>query len=457
MATRLDRLMQVSRKPSNQRVCADSTVSVSDVQRCLTGHLRDKSTTDLWSCIVPGPDGPRTWSFRSRADGRWMARFSALAFDLVSDVCRNSKILSRVLIPAVQACMLSGVVTNNSGQDEAKFAASVDVTIRILLSWYRQMKVCNKKRDVVFKRLSQAEKTKVTMVMDKIELNDDEVDEAAQESGGSESEVDLTFSVSLDSLCSPISTKNKAEDDTCKKKKKTSLEIFETDESAALHQTFDNVLNSPSTDPPSGAAPSGSAPCGSDPAGSAPEGAAGAAEAVPLSNLDLVALARSRKPVFMETKTASGSKPKAKTKAKGKAKATAKAKGQAKATAMVKTKPKSTAVQKKPAAAVAKAVPSKPAAAVAKAVPGQADQIFTAPDGAEYMFMMYEKGLPSERIAICEWLGTKRGRQLLQVSSKGLASEARAAIARELIDMLVAGNSVEDVKARKLELLSAVV
>ena len=439
MATRLDKLMQVGRKPSNKRVCADSTVSVSDVQRCLTGHLRDKSTTDLWSCIVPGPDGPRTWSFRSRPDGRWMARFSALAFDLVSDVCRNSKILSRVLIPAVQVCILSGVVTNNSGQDEAKFAASVDVTIRILLSWYRQAKVCNKKRDVVFKRLSQAEKTKVTMVMDKIELNDDEVDEAAQESGGSECEVDLTFLVSLDSL-----TRNKAEDDTCKKKK-TSLEIFETDESAALHHVFDNVINSPSIDPPSGGAPSGSAPCGSAPAGSAPSGAAspgsGAAEPVPLSNLDLIALARSRKPVFMETKTASGSKPKAQTKAKGNAKATAKAKGQAKATAMVKTKPKSTAVQKKPAAAVAKAVPSKPAAAVAKAVPGQADQIFTAPDGAEYMFMMYEKGLPSERIAICEWLGTKRGCQLLQVSSKGLASEAWAAIARELMDMLVAGKS----------------
>ena len=87
---------------------------------------------------------------------------------------------------------------------------------------------------------------------------------------------------------------------------------------------------------------------------------------------------------------------------------------------------------------------------------GQAEQIFTAPDGAQYMFMMYEKGLPTERIAICEWLGTKRGCQLLQVSSKGLASEARAVIAGELMDMLVAGKSLEDLKARKLELLSAV-
>ena len=411
MATRLDRLMHVQRKPSNKRVCADSTVSASEVQGCLTTHLRDRNTTDLWSCIVPGPDGPRTWSFRKSPDGRWMARFAALAFDLVSDVCRNSKILSRVMIPAIQACVLNGVVTNNSGQDEAKFTASVDVTIRILLSWYRQLKVCKKKRETAFRRLSEAEKTKVAMVMDKIELNEDEVAEAADE-GGSESEVDLTFMVSLDSL----GTTNTAEDDG----------------SAALHRMFDNVLTSPSTDPPSGGPPSGSAPSGDG------------ASSVALSNLELIALARSRKPAFMATKTASGSKPRAKTKAK--------AKGKAKATAMVKTKPKLKAVPKKPAAAV----PKKPVAAVAKAVPGQAEQIFTAPDGAQFMFMMYGKGLPTERIAICEWLGTKRGCQLLQVSSKGLASEARAVIAGELMDMLVAGKSLEDLKARKLELLSAV-
>ena len=105
MTTRLDRMMQITRKPSNkQRVCADSTVSVQDVQACITRHLRDRSTTDLWSCIVPGPDGPRTWSFKSRPDGRWMARFSSLAFDLVCDVCKNTKILSRVLIAALQVC-----------------------------------------------------------------------------------------------------------------------------------------------------------------------------------------------------------------------------------------------------------------------------------------------------------------------------------------------------------------
>ncbi|CAE7319120.1 pol [Symbiodinium sp. CCMP2592] len=370
-------------------------------------------------------------------------------WDIICKQQASAKVLSRVMIPAVQACMLNNVVTNNSGQDENKFTASVDIAIRILLSWFRRLKVNKKKREAAFRRLSEAEKAKVTMVMEKIELNDEEAEEAAKDEAGSDSDVDLTFMVSLDSLC----TTNTAVDHDSK----TSVEIFASEESSGLHRMFDNVLKSPSTPPLSGGAPSGSAPCGSDPCGSAPSGAAssGAAAAeqpVTLSNLDLIALARSRRPAFTETKTASGSKPKA---SKAKAKAKAKAKGKAQATAVVKKKLKSKAVQKKPAAAVAKAVPSEPAAAVAKAVPGQAEQIFTAPDGAEYMFMMYDRGVPTERIAICEWLGTKRGCQLLQVSRVGLASEARAAIARELMDMLVAGKSLQDVIARKLELLSA--
>ena len=71
--------------------------------------------------------------------------------------------------------------------------------------------------------------------------------------------------------------------------------------------------------------------------------------------------------------------------------------------------------------------------------------------------MTYDKGKPTERIALCEHCGTKRGRQIIQVSGKALASEARRAIAQELMDMLVAGKPLEDLTARKSELLSAAV
>ena len=289
MTTRLDRMMQITRKPSNkQRVCADSTVSVQDVQACITRHLRDRSTTDLWSCIVPGPDGPRTWSFKSRPDGRWMARFSSLAFDLVCDVCKNTKILSRVLIAALQACILAGVVKNTRGS--SKFIASVDVTVRILLSWFRQVKVSKKIREAALKRVSVSEKMKVSAVMEKIELNADEAEAAAKESeDGSESDVDMTFLVSIDSLCLPSSTTGKT----------TMAEKEGAKDNAFLE-----------------AVPGGSATGGSAPGGSAPSSSAAAAQGQ-LRDADLLALARSRRPAFVDTKVASGSKPKAKGQGQG--------------------------------------------------------------------------------------------------------------------------------------------
>ena len=43
------------------------------------------------------------------------------------------------------------------------------------------------------KRLSEAEKQKVSMVLDKIELNAGEAEAATKDSDGSESDVDMTF------------------------------------------------------------------------------------------------------------------------------------------------------------------------------------------------------------------------------------------------------------------------
>ena len=439
--------MQITRQPSRKRVCADSTVSVADVQTCITAHLRDRSTTDLWSIIVPGPDGPRTWSFRSKPDGRWMARFACLAYDLVCDVCKNTKVLRRVLVPALEACILAGVVTNTSGFEKTKFIDNVDVTVRIVLSWYRQLKVSKDSRARAFQRLSEQEKKKVMMVMDRIELNADEAEAAAEDGGdGSESDVDMTFMVSFADLCPSPSSNNKA-------RKESSLEEVKT-QNAALHLLFDGVLKStdsaaPSSAAPSGAAPSGSAPPGSAPSASAPSGSA-AAESKKITDLDLLLLARNRKPAFMDTTAASGSKPKPK-KAQAKAKAKAQAKAQSKAKAQAKAKAQSKAKAQAKAKAVVKPKPE------AKAAPKKRPAA-VAPDGAiDYVFMTYDKGKPTERIALCEHCGTKRGRQIIQVSGKALASEARRAIAQELMDMLVACKPLEDLTARKSELLSAAV
>ena len=172
-----------------------------------------------------------------------MARFSSLAFNLVCDVCKNTKILSRVLVAALQACVLAGVVKNTSGSEETKFIASVDVTVRTLLSWFRQVKVSKKIREAALKRVSEAEKAKVSAVMEKIELNADEAEAAAKESeDGSESDVDMTFLVSIDSLCLPSSTTGK----TATAEKEGAKAAKDNTDDAALHRMFDKFINSTS-------------------------------------------------------------------------------------------------------------------------------------------------------------------------------------------------------------------
>ena len=69
--------------------------------------------------------------------------------------------------------------------------------------------------------------------------------------------------------------------------------------------------------------------------------------------------------------------------------------------------------------------------------------------------MIYDAGKESERVATREWLGTKAGRQILQVACKGLSSTARQAAADKLMEMLVAGASLEDVTAKKAELIAS--
>ena len=74
MSSRLDRLLKATeKKKPSKRVCADSTVLVEDVQRCISTFLRGLGSRDLWAAVVPGPDGsldgslffvcfgPRSW------------------------------------------------------------------------------------------------------------------------------------------------------------------------------------------------------------------------------------------------------------------------------------------------------------------------------------------------------------------------------------------------------------
>ena len=86
---------------SKQRVVADPKVTPSEIQECLKKYLNSVHSKDIWAHVVPPAGGPRTWHWKTTPCAVWMAKTSALMFDLM-EVARNGKIHSRKLCLALE-------------------------------------------------------------------------------------------------------------------------------------------------------------------------------------------------------------------------------------------------------------------------------------------------------------------------------------------------------------------
>ena len=165
MSCRLDMLVAAEReaKIKRKRVVSDPQVSTAQVEQCLARHLQQVRSKDLHSLVMPPAEGPLKWNFQCRASPAWMAKVAGLCWDLVHDVARNSKINSSKLQPAILGLLKAGQIENLSGKKEREFAESIDFTIRVLLNWFRQCATSEEQRSLVYKKLSDLQKTKAHM------------------------------------------------------------------------------------------------------------------------------------------------------------------------------------------------------------------------------------------------------------------------------------------------------
>ena len=147
-------------KLKRKRVVSDPHVPARTVAR----HLQEVRSMDLYSLVMPPPEGPLKWSFQSRASPVWMAKVAGLCWDLVHDVARNSKINSSKLQPAILGLLKEGKIENFSGKKDKDFAESVDCTIRVLLNWFRQCATSEEQRSMVYKKLSELQKSKAHII-----------------------------------------------------------------------------------------------------------------------------------------------------------------------------------------------------------------------------------------------------------------------------------------------------
>ena len=106
MPSRLDELIREEeekqlKNKKKQRLCADRDVSSQQVQECLQRHMTKLGSDDLWAVLAAPIDCPQSYDFKSRPCGSWMHHTAPLAYDLISQVASNTKIMSTKLIDAI--------------------------------------------------------------------------------------------------------------------------------------------------------------------------------------------------------------------------------------------------------------------------------------------------------------------------------------------------------------------
>ena len=70
-------------KQARCRLVADSSISVTSIEKVLNGYLHYKKTKNLWSVICPGPAGPSSYSWHTTPQAEWLAKTANLLFDMV--------------------------------------------------------------------------------------------------------------------------------------------------------------------------------------------------------------------------------------------------------------------------------------------------------------------------------------------------------------------------------------
>ena len=171
--------------PSKVRLICDPLVKVSELESCMSGYLREKSTQDLWSLVAPPPGAPQTYGWHSAPNAEWLAKTAGFLYDLVQ-IVKNTKVSSLKLVAALKAChenrhmdaMLCGKKTLQDNLDK------LDFTIRVLLNQVRTLKGNWGLRTKTYRALGKRDQMALEITLDKVELPPELVDdqENSQES-----------------------------------------------------------------------------------------------------------------------------------------------------------------------------------------------------------------------------------------------------------------------------------
>ena len=147
------------------RLVADPSIPITAIQGALIGFLQFKQKEDLRNLICLPRTGPMSYGWRTAPHGEWLSKVVGLLLDLVR-VCPITK-LTRTKLSATLRAIFSSMPKGHTAEE---MIDKCGLTLRILLSMLRSLRLNPGLRTKIFRILPKQDQVKIDLVLERVVL-----------------------------------------------------------------------------------------------------------------------------------------------------------------------------------------------------------------------------------------------------------------------------------------------
>ena len=162
------------------RLVADPAISAHQIEDILTQYAVFKGSVDFWSLIAPPPNAPQKYNFKTHPHHSWIIETIGLVFDLL-DIASNTKLLQVKVQKALYAMIEKKSIVVPLQVKPDHYVDKIDVAIRVIMAMIRKLKASVEHKTKLIRFMSTAEKAKLELVLNKVVLPSNYLDDEEEE------------------------------------------------------------------------------------------------------------------------------------------------------------------------------------------------------------------------------------------------------------------------------------
>eukprot|EP00435_Cladocopium_sp_Y103_P037722 s1962_g10.t1 len=137
-----------------------------------------KQSKDLYALLSP-PKAHRL-SWKAPPDPNWMCKVSTICYDF-AEIAPNSKLAGKKVREAIAFLMERDEIKNSTQKNDQGFRDLCDLTIRVAMAKFRDIKKEINKRDLLLRRMDKEDQCRIKLVLDRILLPKEYVESSEEE------------------------------------------------------------------------------------------------------------------------------------------------------------------------------------------------------------------------------------------------------------------------------------